>query len=378
MNYGVNLMKRSILITISSLAIVTAIAIIFYLRNTVVDKASQAQVDTIALEENSNAMKTKLLNDFEFSHNSRPIYQGDKFPLLGLPNIAGPAVDWHKATVITVGTVTSSSALLLHESLKTALIQKIHIISTSTYSGEELKKFPKDVIILDATIPRESNLSVSKNLFDALGIYVGVAAYLIDEDRNILHAQINHGEFSEVVLATLAFLSKGKATVTPNNETVLVSGNSLETEGLNLPDNVKQEIDKELSKPMSIVLFSDKTSCDVCSGWLVDANTSLKSWHENGYGLIIVEADKNQVEFEVSTLDNGLVQVLDKFDPISKKPMLFERWGVNIYPVFYIIKKGIFQGQVAYVETEANGNIYRNVPFEVVDTVVNNLAHPVE
>jgi hypothetical protein len=368
-------MKRSLIAAIAALIIMTGVGFSFYVQRSRVKETEQTQVDALALEENLRALKTKLLDDFKLSQEAKPVYQGDKFPVLSsLPSIAGPEVNWNRASVITIGTATSSSAALLYEALKDKSIQKIHIISTGTYSGEDLAKLPQDVTVLDATIPEEANLSIGQKLFDDLGIYVGIAAYLIADDRTILHAKVNHGDFTDLALATTAYLLEGLAGTTPNDERVLVSGDVITTDRLNLSEDLKTKIDGELSKPVSIVLFSDKTSCDVCSDWLSDADAYLKKWHDNGYGLVLVEASKEQTNFEAITLETGMVQVLDKFESATKKPMLFSEWGVNIYPIFYILEKGVFQGQVAYVETEMGGITYRNTPFEAVDEVVKNLA----
>jgi hypothetical protein len=368
-------MRRSLIAVVAALIIMTGVGFSLYTQRSQVKETEQSQVDALALEENLQALKTKLLDDFKLSQKAKPVYQGDKFPILSsLPSISGSAVNWNRASVITVGTATSSSAALLYEALKDKPIQKIHIISTGTYSGDDLAKLPQDVTVLDATIPGQANLSISQKLFDDLGIYVGIAAYLVADDRTILHAKVNHGDFTDLALVTTAYLSEGVTGATLNGERVLASGDTITTDGLNLSEDIKTKIDSELSKPISIVLFSDKTSCNVCSGWLLDANAYLTKWHEKGYGLVLVEASREQSDFEATTLETGVVQVLDKFDSTTKKPTLFSEWGVNIYPIFYILENGVFQGQVAYVETEMGGTTYRNTPFEVVDEVVKNFS----
>jgi type II secretory pathway pseudopilin PulG len=368
-------MKRSLVVVVVALLIMTGVGFSLYMQRSQVKETEQSQVNMLALEENLQALKTKLLDDFKLSQKAKPVYQGDKFPILSsLPSIAGPAVNWNRASVITIGTATSSSAALLYEALKDKSIQKIHVISTGTYSSEDLAKLPRDVAVLDATIPEEANLSISQKLFDSLGIYVGIAAYLVDDDMTILYAKVNHGEFANLAIATMAYLAEGVTGVTPNTERVLVSGDVITTDGLNLSDDIKAKVDNELSKPISIVLFSDKTSCNVCSGWLSDANAYLEKWHDNGYGLVLVEASKEQTDFEAVALETGMIQVLDTFDSSTKKPVLFSEWGVNIYPIFYILENGIFRGQVAYVETEMDGIIYRNTPFEAVEEVVKDLV----
>ena len=214
---------------------------------------------------------------------------------------------------------------------------------------------------------------VSKTLYEHLGIYTAVSGYLIDADGTILYAKLNHGNFNDLALAATKFVSEGKQGIKPNDEEPLVSGETLTVDYLNLTDTLVESLRQELLKPITLVLFSDKSTCDVCNNWLSKAERFFEKWHKEGYGLILVEASKDQTEFEIQTLQNGVVEVLDKIDPTSKTSILFTKWGVNIYPVIYILNNSAFQGQVAYIETEANGTIYRETTFEVVDELITSL-----
>jgi hypothetical protein len=262
--------------------------------------------------------------------------------------------------------------------LQGVVIQKIHIISAGLYTGEELSKFPTDVTILNSVNEEDPATGVSGILFDRLGTYVQTSGYLIDGDQTILYAKINHGNFNDLALATISFTKSGKQAVQLNDEQPITSGEILKTDTLNFSAQHLKTLTDELSKPITVVLFSDKASCYVCNSWLSEADDFFKSWRDKGYGIILVERLEGQREIEVATLENGVLQVVDEIDAENKNSVLFKKWGVNIYPVLYILQNGSFQGQVAYTETEANGIIYRNAPFEVVSEITQNLNNFVD
>lgn len=316
------------------------------------------------LSEHLSEIGDKLYFDFELSSAADPIYQGDRFPRLNLPQISGPTVNWNAASVVTLGNSQIGSPLALYEMIKDISVQKIHIISVGSFTEEDLSRFPADVAIFTSVTEEQAPNVISQVLYENLGVYVQTSGYLLDNDGTVLYARINHGGFTGLAGAVRQFSEGGAQAVTPSQEAPMRAGKLLLTDDVDLPSDVKAAVDEELSKGTTVVMFSYEDACAVCASWLSGADEAIESWRSQGYGVLIVEAGNDQNAFAAETLGNGALLVQDKANGESGE--LFEAWGVNVYPAFYILKDGAFQGQVAYSETEAFGNIYRNVPFEIV------------
>jgi len=212
------------------------------------------------VEQEINLHTTALAERFAYS-KAAPLFQGDTFLELPLPVLRGDEPNWSQASVVTVGTSASSSALELYAQLAGKEVRKVHVMSSGPYIPTEFEAFPTDVTILDGTGGTES-LNVSDSLHETLGIYGFTSGYLLDTDRTVLFAQVNKGNFTELGVAVQSFLQHGANGVTPNAQQLLPIGEPLPL--ANVPAEFRDTLEKELSKPVTLVFLSDVSWCDTC------------------------------------------------------------------------------------------------------------------
>lgn len=320
------------------------------------------------MEQELEARIFELTRSFEYS-KATPVFQGDTFPKLTLPVLRGQRPNWGKPTVVTVGISASSSALELHTQLAGKLIQKVHVLSSGPYVPAEFEAFPTDVIILDGTDGADS-LNVSKSLHDKLGIYA-ISGYLLDTDRTVLFAQVNKGNFSNLGAAVESFLQRGADGVTPNTQQLLPIGEPLPL--ANVPAEFRDALEKELSKPVTLVFLSDASWCDTCGYWLDAAESFTQAWREQGYGLVLVEGGSKNHTLE--TLTSGIVRLSDvHLDDSKTESQILGSWGMTGVPATLVLKDGVLQGEVPWREVEINGTPYRDIHFRAVEEVAQTLA----
>lgn len=317
------------------------------------------------VEQQINLHVAALTRGFNFSKAS-PLFQGDIFPRLSLPVLRGSKPDWSQATVVTVGTSASSSALELYAQLEGKEIQKVHVMSSGPYIPEEFEAFSTDVIILDGTGGTES-LNVSDSLHERLGVYAFTSGYLLDADRAVLFAQVNRGNFSALSTAVENFLQRGADGVTPNTQQLLPIGEPLPMGSV--PTEFRNELSEELSKPVTLVFLSDSSWCDTCENWLSNADAFIEAWREQGYGLVLVEGGSER--FSLQDLPNGVVRLSDVHLPGSAtESQVLASWGMTGIPATLVLKNGKLQGEVAWLEVETNGTPYRDIHFRAIEEII--------
>lgn len=310
-----------------------------------------------------------LAERFVYS-KATPLFQGDTFPKLTLTVLRGNEPNWSRATVITVGTSASSSALELYTQLVDKGIQKVHIMSSGPYVPTEFEAFPSDVTILDGTGGTES-LNVSERLHNTLGVYEFTSGYLLDANRTVLFAQVNKGDFTDLGAAVQSFLQRGADGVTPNTQQLLPIGEPLPL--VNVPTEFRNELNEELSKPLTLVFLSDTSWCDTCGYWLDAADSFIKKWREQGYGLVLVEGGGE--EFALETLPNGILRFSDiHLDNSETESRVLASWGTTGIPATLVLEDGVLQGEVSWLEVEINDTPYRDLHFRAVEEVVQTVA----
>ena len=334
-------------------------------------RGADASAEVFLQQELSNN-KAALIEGFEMSKAS-PLFQGETFPILNYPVLRGNAPNWSQPSVVTLGRSASSSALDLYGELQGIEIQKIHVLSNSPYLPEDLERFPADVTILDGTDGIQGyGFNPSKSLHEALGVSASVSAYLLDSDRTVLYAQVNKGFYGGLAAAVNAFSREGAAAVEPNRQQLLPVGQALPLNVLS--DDDQMLVQEELSKPVTLVLLSDKSWCDTCETWLTYGDDFFKRWRDLGYGLVIVESGAETASAE--RLPNDILEVSDThIAGSSQDSELMSDWGATVMPATYILKDGLLQGQVSWLEVDIDGTPYRDLHFQAVDDIAQTLIN---
>ncbi len=367
-------MKKSQVVVLMIVLLTTGVAAGAFLN---FGRKSSTEIDPFVQDSLTNGALA-LVKGFEFS-GATPLTEGDTFPVLAYPVLQGSAPDWSKPSVVTLGTSFSSSALDFYNQVQGRDIQKIHVLSFGLYTQEELTKFPADVVILDGTDGFTGNegFNPSDSLHEALGVSARTSAYLLGNDRTILYAQVNKGEFAGLVGAVNEFLEGGVATVKPSGQHLLPIQQPLPL--AILPQNLQNELQTELAKPTTLVFLSDKSWCDTCQTWLSSAKAEafIEQWRDKGYGLVLVEGGADN--FAVDRLANGILKVSDVTVPdtagSSPKSALMSSWGVWTVPNTLVVRNGKLQGKISWLETEIDGVAYRDIHFQAIDDIVGSLVN---
>jgi hypothetical protein len=321
-----------------------------------------------------------LVRKFEDSQ-ARPLFQGETFPELSLPIVRGSAPDFTAPMVLTVGRAAESSASELHQRLIDTDIQKVHVLAVGPVMMDNLPVFPEDVLILDGTdqgagglTPDFANdVTLSRTLHEQLGLHAPTAVYLVDADGRVLYAQVNEGDFSGAESAVRAFVQNGTRGVRPNDQALLPVGEPLPL--TSLPADTAAELQAELQKPVSLVMYSDATWCDVCDGWLAEGERFLQTWLERGYGVVLLEGGHERTSVE--RLSSGALRVFDVHLPGSRtESQLASSWGLKSVPVTMVLENGELTGLVSWLEVDINGKSYRDLHFRAVERVVQALVTP--
>lgn len=339
----------------------------FSLRGFLTPGARLSPEEARFVEQEVNRHTAALVEKFAYSR-ATPLFQGDSFPELPFPVLRGDAPNWSRATVVTVGGTTGSSALTLHTQLAGKDIQKVHVIF-GPFMPQELDAFPTDVALLDGT-GGEDGLNVSRELHDLLGI-TGTSGYLVGDDRTVLFAQVNKGDFRALGSAVESFLQRGPEAVTPSTQQLLPIGEPLPL--AEVPTELQADLSEALSKPVTLVFLSDRTWCDTCKDWLDHADAFIASWRERGYGVVLVEGGGER--FSLERLANGVLKLSAPHLPGSPtESRVLSSWGMTGIPATYVLKDGALQGQVSWLELDINGTAYKDLHFRALDEVVQRLS----
>lgn len=306
------------------------------------------------------------LIEFERSR-AIPLGSGDSFPVLDYPILRGNEPDWSKPAVITFGSVKSESTHEFYATIKESAIQKIHVISWGEHTPEYLQRFPEDVTVLGAS---EDMVAESLNMADDVYQKIGINqpwGYLVDHQRTILYAVMTRAEvfpkFAEVVRE---FLNGGQGLF-PNDPMLFLVGQSLPLNAI--PEAFREEVLQELSKPLSLVLFSNPTWCNICRDWLNPGKSFIQQWRDNGYGLLLVEGGAKA--FALERRSDGILKLSDVQKPDSEvDSIILESWLVSGVPKAYVLKEGTFQGKVGWIELDIDGKPYRDIFFKIVDRAI--------
>lgn len=360
-------MKRTIWILAGLVAVLTVVTGIparsFFGFGTRVDP-QEAQI----VEQELEARIFELTQSFKYS-KATPVFQGDTFPKLTLPVLRGQRPNWGKPTVVTVGISASSSALELYNQLVDKKIQRVHILSGGLYIPQELEAFPTNVTILDGTSSADS-LNVSDEVHHLLGVS-GTSGYLLENDRTVLFAQVNKGNFTSLETAVESFLQGGARGVRPNTQQLLPIGKPLPL--ANVPTEFRDELSEALSKPVTLVFLSDSSWCDTCKDWLAEAEPFIETWRERGYGLVTVEGGSK--DYALETLTSGIVRLSDvHLSDSETESQVLASWGMTGIPATLVLKDGVLQGEVSWLEVEINSTPYRDIHFRAVEEVTETVA----
>jgi hypothetical protein len=322
------------------------------------------------VEQTLNNYKQGLVKYYERS-KAKPIFQGDLFPKLDYPVIKGTSPDWSKPSIVVFGLGTSASNTVdeLFTPLKAVDIQKIYVFSLPPLLSERISEFPEDIILLDATDNElgDSGFNLSQDVYERMGIN-GTSAYLIGNNQKVLFSQVNRGGFSNLVTATKNFV---QGIETANDQVIVSNEQTLSLD--KLPIEFHDLVSQELSKPVTIIFFSDKTWCDTCQSWLSFGESFIKSWREKGYGLILVEGGGEAFSLEYQP--NGILNIQDVYKSGSHgESVLSSSWGVMPVPSTYLLKKGHFTGSVSWVEIDINGKPYKDIHFRAINEILKTLG----
>lgn len=355
-------MKRTIWVLIGLIAVLAIIAGVSF-KGALVGTRTDPEAARFA-EREVNLHTVALTQSFNFS-KSTPLFQDNTFPRLDLPVLRGHKPNWQKASVVTVGTSASSSALELYDQLADQDIQKVHILSSGPYVPAEFEAFPTDVLILDGTGGSE-NLNVSDELHEALGVFAFTSGYLLNADRTVLFAQVNKGNFSGLNAAVKGFITHGPSGVAPNTQQLLPIGEPLPLTAV--PAEFREELQTALTKPITLVFLSDPSWCDTCGYWLHDAKSFIKTWQAQGYGLVLIKGGGKA--FSLTSLPDGVTRLSDVHLPDSAtESQVLSSWGMTGIPATMVLKDGVLQGEVPWLEVEVDGTAYRNIHFRAVEKI---------
>jgi len=289
-----------------------------------------------------------------YKSQNQPLQEGDIFPILNLPVVKGKQPNWNNPSVITVGSAEPTSSIVkLYGNISDINIQKIHIVASGRIDDLQEGGLTEDVIVLDASNPerwRSSGVNINDQLSKNLGIYAHISAYLIDVNRQILYAHLNHGGFNRTLPQIITdYLALGVKSL-PKHKEITIVGKKIFLDVL--PQKIKLEIQKELAKPISILIISNESSCDICSLWLKnkEVDSILQEWLDKGIGIVMLKDKSN--DFSIKRQENGVLQLIDKKDPDSTQgslsSKLLKSWGVFTMPQIFIIKNEVVQGIVPY------------------------------
>ena len=371
-------MKNKV-ITFSAIFLLLAIPVGFFLIKPKLSGGSTSLTDEQKLRQHEviNYVVDSLEATYYKSQN-KPLQEGDVFPRLNLPVVKGNQPDWNIPSVITVGSAKPTSSIVkLYNNISDVDIQKIHIVASGRIDDLLEDNLPENIIVLDASYPeryRSSGININEHLSKELGIYANISAYLIDKNRQILSAYLNHGSFNKTLPQDITNYLEFGASSLPKQKEVVMVGKKIVLDVL--PKEIEIDVQKELAKPISILIISNESSCDICSVWLKDIDSILEKWLNKGIGIVMLKDEAN--DFSTKRLKNGILQLIDKKDkdlPNSFFSSIFVKsWGVVAMPLIFIIKNEVVQGIIPY-----SGIIFPDktrhseMAFIATDKIINKL-----
>lgn len=321
--------------------------------------------------------RTRIVDSLiEAYHTSqiRSLNAGDTFPNLDYPILLGEAPDWQKPTLLTIGSdVHTSTPVETHTTLADEALQHIHIVTNSKRLAE-LEQWPDYITILDGIGEADyySGYDAGEKLKHDLGLASSSANYFIDGQTIILRKlyAIVPQNFTDAIKG---YMQQGQlaadAPLLPN----LAIGSELTLDIV--PDTVRQSMQQEFAKPISLVFFDEKPFCAVCRrDFLVHGSDFIKKWRQAGYGLVVVEGGYDN--FSAERLDNGILKITDKGNIHNYEGHeLMETWGdIPAIKHTLLLKQGKVQGLMGWRESIINGKVMKDLHFAALDEVIQQLV----
>jgi hypothetical protein len=293
--------------------------------------------------------KNNLVRIYKISKLVKPLKLGSEFPELKLDVIKGKNPDWNKYSLVTVGTLSSTSAQSAHQSLKDKNIQRIHIVSGGEVNDSMISRFPDKTIFLDG-IDYSAPLGVEYvklSIAKSLGIYRDISAFLISQ-KKVIWRKVNAGGFDDLVKYV-----GNKNDNSLKDQFTFEIGKQVNFLEFNKIDS------KAISKGITVVLFSDVETCGLCSNWLQETKSYFSKWERSGIKFILLT--KSEIIYPFSQ---------ERKIYTSMNAEIFKKYGIVTYPGAIILRDGNFDGFLNYVELTIEGKKYNQAFFNALNEVI--------